>query len=153
MTLHIRPSITPENRVDMEILVRLSRLKTETVNGQPVRGEMDTRTMMIVENGETLMMAGILFQEDSHIARKVPLIGDIPVFGELFKHNETLQSNNELIVFITPEVVGATIDRVETTAELMRKPLEMLDAVESQMDQMFEQEDVGDDAGYLWSPK
>jgi len=145
MWLQIRPSITPENRVDMEIRVTLSQLKSETVNGQPVRGEMETTTKMIVENGETLMMGGILFQEDSHIARKVPLLGDIPLLGALFKHKELIQSNTELIVFITPQVIGVTEGRAEKTAELMQEPLEILGGVEAQMDEMFEQEDVYDD--------
>ncbi|MCH8215163.1 MAG: hypothetical protein IH892_00185 [Planctomycetes bacterium] len=145
MWLQIRPSITPEDRVDMEIRVTLSQLKSETVNGQPVRGEMETTTKMIVENGETLMMAGILFQKDSHIALKVPLLGDIPLLGALFKHKELIQSNTELIVFITPQVVGVTEGRAEKTAELMQEPLEILGGVEAQMDEMFEQEDVYDD--------
>ena len=145
MWLQIRPSITPEDKVDMEIRVTLSQLKSEKVNEQPVRGEMETTTEMIVENGETLMMAGILFQRDSHIARKVPLLGDVPVLGALFRHKELIQSNTELIVFITPEVIGATEGWAEKTAELMREPLEMLDGVEAQMDEMFEQEDVYDE--------
>ncbi|MCH7917293.1 MAG: hypothetical protein IIC50_04830 [Planctomycetes bacterium] len=145
MWLQIRPSITPEDHVDMEIRVTLSQLKSETVNGQPVRGEMETTTKMIVKNGETLMMGGILFQRDSHIARKVPLLGDIPLLGALFKHKELIQSNTELIVFITPQVIGVTEGRAEKTAELMQEPLEILGGVEAQMDEMFEQEDVYDD--------
>lgn len=107
MTLQARPSITPEKNVDMIVNVMLSQLTGEIVNGQPVRSKMETQTNMIVQDSQTIMLGGILFQKDSQIRRKMPLLGDIPGVGLLFRHNETVQSNSELIVFITPYVVDA----------------------------------------------
>ncbi len=113
MTLRVRPSITPERNVDMIINVILSQLTGELVNGQPVRGEMETTTTMIVQDGETVMLGGMLFQRDSLIKRKLPLFGDLPLIGGLFQHNDAVQSNSELIVFVTPFVVdeGATMSK------------------------------------------
>jgi general secretion pathway protein D len=105
MTLRTRPSITPEKNVDMIINVILSELTSDVVNGQPVRSEMDTQTNMIVQDSQTLMLGGILFQKDSKIERKIPLIGDIPGIGPFLRHYDTVKSNNELIVFITPYVI------------------------------------------------
>ena len=105
MTLRARPSITPESSVDMVVNVIISQLTPETVNDQRVRTVMDTTTNMIVQNGQTLLLGGILFQKDSIIERKVPGLGDIPGIGGLFRHNDVAQSNNEMMVFITPHVV------------------------------------------------
>jgi type II secretory pathway component GspD/PulD (secretin) len=105
MTLRTRPSITPEKNVDMIINVILSELTSDVVNGQPVRSEMDTQTNMIVQDSQTLMLGGILFQKDSKIERKIPLIGDLPGIGPFLRHYDTVKSNNELIVFITPYVI------------------------------------------------
>jgi general secretion pathway protein D len=118
MTMAVRPSITPEKRVDMVINIILSQLTGDLVNSQPARTEMETKTNMIVEDGQTIMLGGILFQKDSVIKRKIPLFGDIPVAGGLFRHNETMLANNELIVFITPYVIDEPIELPETTEEI-----------------------------------
>ena len=64
MTLRARPSITPEKNVDMIINVVLSQLTSEEINSQRVRTELDTTTNMIVQDGQTIMLGGMLFQED-----------------------------------------------------------------------------------------
>ncbi len=106
MTLAVRPSITPEKNVDMITNVILSQLTGDLVNTQPVRTQMETKTNMIVPDSQTLMLGGILFQEKNKVKRKIPLLGDIPLLGALFQHNDVRVSNNEMIVFITPFVVS-----------------------------------------------
>ncbi len=105
MILRTRPSITPEMNVDMIINVVLSQLTSEIINTQRVRTEMDTTTNMIVEDGQTLMLGGMLFQEDSQIQRRVPLLGSLPLIGGLFRHKESVLANHELLIFVTPHVV------------------------------------------------
>jgi general secretion pathway protein D len=105
MTLRARPSITPEKNVDMVINIILSQLDSEVINGQPVRTQLDTTTNMIVQDGQTLMLGGMLFQEDSRTNRKVPFLGDLPLIGGLFRHKATTEANSELIVFVTPYVI------------------------------------------------
>ena len=108
MILRTRPSITPEMNVDMIINVVLSQLTSEIINSQRVRTEMDTTTNMIVDDGQTLMLGGMLFQEDSKTVRKVPLLGDLPLIGGLFRHKESVLANHELLIFVTPHVVDGT---------------------------------------------
>jgi len=106
MTLRVRPNITPEKNVDMTINLIISQRTSELIGGQPVRTEMDTQTTLIVEDGETVMLGGMLFQEDSSIERKVPLFGDIPLVGGIFRHTEVVKGNTEILVFVTPYVIG-----------------------------------------------
>jgi general secretion pathway protein D len=105
MTLRARPSITPEKNVDMIINVILSQLGSETINSQPVRTELDTTTNMIVQDGQTIMLGGMLFQEDSRTNRKVPFLGDLPLIGGLFRHKQATEANSELLIFVTPYVI------------------------------------------------
>jgi len=137
MTLAVRPSITPEKNVDMNVTVLLSDLTGDSINGQPVRRFMESTTNMIVENGQTLMLGGILFQTDSKVVRKVPLFGDLPLVGGLFRHNDVTKANNELIVFITPYVMDE-----ETSAEAdaqIEEPKQKLDAIQGELNQMSEE--------------
>ncbi len=133
MTLRARPSITPEKKVDMILNVILSQLTGENVNAQPVRTEMETTTNMIVQDGQTVMLGGILFQKDSIIERKLPLIGDVPLVGPLFRHTETIAANNELIVFITPYVIDEPENMLPETIEELEKSKEKLDSVLEQL--------------------
>ncbi len=131
MTLRARPSITPEKNVDMIVNVILSQLTGEIVNGQPVRSEMETQTNMIVQDGQTIMLGGILFQTDSQIERKLPILGDVPAVGGLFRHNETSLRNNELIVFITPYVIDS--ETGPEAQEVLEKAREKLEDMRKQL--------------------
>jgi len=139
MTLAVRPSITPENSVDMIINILISQLTTEEENGQPVRNEMETKTNMIIADGQTIMLGGILFQEDRITEKKVPLLGDVPIIGELlFRNNEVRAANNELIVFITPYVIDDPEKVLPGTKLEMERPKEKLDNIREQLDSTIE---------------
>ncbi len=136
MTLRIRPSITPEKNVDMTINLMRSQLTSDFINEQPVRTEMDTETTLIVSDGETVMLGGMLFQEDSTIERKIPFFCDLPVLGGLFRHNEIVKANTEILVFITPHVIDRdpskmlpeTIEELENEKQKLENVLRQLNS-------------------------
>jgi general secretion pathway protein D len=138
MTLAVRPSITPNNDVDMIINIIISQLTTEEQNSQPVRTEMETKTNMIVGDSQTLMLGGILFQQDSVTNRKVPLLGDIPLLGALFSHNETTATNNEMLVFITPYVIDEPDKTGSATKEEIQRSKERLDNIREGLNETME---------------
>ncbi len=121
MQLMVRPSITPESKVDMLVNVRLSSLLAQIVNDQPVRSRMTTTTNMIVEDQQTLLLGGILFQEDSNVERKLPLLGDLPWVGGLFRHTSVTKTNREILVFITPHVKGLSNEDIPETDKSVEK--------------------------------
>ncbi len=139
MQLAVRPSITPEMNVDMIVTVLLSDLTGDSINGQPVRRVMDSTTNMIVKDGQTLMLGGILFQTDTKIVRKFPFFGDLPLLGGLFRHNSVTKANNELIVFITPYVVDDSKVLSPATAAQIDKPKEKLETIQGELNQMSEE--------------
>jgi len=94
---------------------------------------METTTNMIVQDGQTMMLGGILFQKDSIIERKIPLFGDMPVVGSLFRHSETIAANSELIVFVTPYVIDEPGNMLPETEEELKDAKEKLDSVLEQL--------------------
>jgi len=112
--LHVRPHITQEGDVDMEVNLELSRI----VNGTSVFGNFifdrrETTTHVTVRDGQTLVISGIVRQEDFNEVRKFPILGDIPLLGLLFRSTDRQVRNREVIAFITPYVV----DRGDNSAE------------------------------------
>ncbi len=140
MTLAVRPSITPEKNVDMIVNVLLSQLTGDLVNAQPVRSEMETKTNMIVKDSETLMLGGILFQQKNQIKHKIPLLGDLPLIGGLFQHNNVNLSNNELIVFITP-LSSATVSCPDEAKAALEKSKGRLDQTKQELNDMADKLD------------
>jgi general secretion pathway protein D len=140
MELRARPSITPENKVDMVVNVEISSLTADLVNSQPVRSSMDTRTNMIVQDNQTLLLGGILFQKDSAVISKLPLFGDMPLIGGLFRHNKLQQTNSELLVFITPHVIDETAENIpEATQEKINQPKKKLEDIKQQLKETVEE--------------
>jgi general secretion pathway protein D len=135
MTLQVRPSITPEKRVDMRVRVDLSQLTAQLVNSQPVTSKVETETNMIVRDGETIMLGGMLFQKDTLVNRKLPLLGDLPLVGGLFQHNDAVQSNNELILFVTPFVIDDAQALSEATKQQIEIPKQRFDEIQGELDE------------------
>ena len=144
MTLRTRPSITPEKDVDMIINVVLSQLTPEEINNQRVRTEMDTTTNMIVKDGQTLMLGGMLFNEDSTVQRKLPLLGDLPLVGGLFRHTEGVIANSELLIFVTPYVVDGRDETLPETLKQIEQPKSRLREVQKQFEKTSPEETEGE---------
>lgn len=139
MELMARPSITPEDKVDMIVNVEISQLTEDREQGQPIMTRMDTRTNMIVADGQTLLLGGILFQKDSLIRTKVPGFGDLPLVGGLFRHKGSVQTNSELFVFITPRVIDENDEDIpEATRAAIEGPKKKLEKIVGELDKVVE---------------
>lgn len=111
INLRVRPRITPERDVDLKVDLELSSIQpNQTLFGGFIVDRRQTTTQLIVRDNQTVVISGIMRSEDSRVNRKVPLLGDIPIVGELFKSTETTTTNTELVAFITPLVVENRID-------------------------------------------
>jgi len=134
MELMARPSITPEDKVDMLVNVHISQLLADVVNGQPVRDRMNTTTNMIVEDSQTLLLGGILFQQETKVESKLPLLGDLPGIGGLFRHNSTSRTNSEMLVFLTPRVVDEELEEGTEPLPEVTEPAKKLDKIREELD-------------------
>jgi type II secretory pathway component GspD/PulD (secretin) len=142
MTLRARPSITPEKNVDMIINIILSQLESELINTQPVRTELDTTTNLVVKDGQTIMLGGMLFQEDSQTNRKVPFLGDLPLLGALFRHKQDIQANSELLIFITPYVVETSEQMLPEARQEQETARQKLHNLQEELRPLAEQDSV-----------
>jgi type IV pilus assembly protein PilQ len=73
--------------------------------GVPSIDTNKVNTQVLVENGGTVVIGGVYLQQESNGEDKVPLLGDIPVLGNLFKRSAKIDNKSELLVFITPKII------------------------------------------------
>jgi type IV pilus assembly protein PilQ len=104
LKLEVTPQITPEGNIILSVDVNKDSVGRSTANGFAI----DTKhiqTQVLVENGGTVVIGGIYEQNDREDETKVPLFGDIPVLGNLFKQKTRTATKSELLVFITPKML------------------------------------------------
>lgn len=124
--LRIRPHLTREGDVDLTINLELSRVVPgESVLGNAIFDRRETITHVIVRDGQTVMISGITRQEEFKEVRKLPLLGDIPLIGLLFRSVDKARRNRELVVFITPTVIRSS-EELEEKMKSAREGLERL---------------------------
>jgi len=105
LSLKVKPQITPDGNVMMTLDVNKDQPGPTTPAGVQINTK-HVKTEVLVENGGTVVIGGIFEQNDRTDVTKIPLLGDIPVLGWLFKNSTTTTSKTELLVFITPRVVN-----------------------------------------------
>jgi type IV pilus assembly protein PilQ len=104
LRLEVTPQITPEGNVILDVNVSKDSRGALT-NAGPAINTKRVRTQVLVENGGTVVIGGIFTQEDRTDVNKVPVLGDVPVLGNLFKNTARTTKKTELLVFLTPKVV------------------------------------------------
>lgn len=108
LSLRVTPQITPDNRVilDLEITQDTRGETVPTPTGEAV--SIDTQrigTQVLVDNGETIVLGGIYQQNLISSVNKVPILGDIPYLGYLFRNKSDKNERQELLIFVTPKIV------------------------------------------------
>ena len=105
LQLEVTPQITPDNRVIMDILVKQDSIGSFTVNGEPAINVTEITTQALVGNGQTLVLGGIFQSEELTGDQKVPILGDLPFVGNLFKKQMRTRDKREILIFITPKII------------------------------------------------
>jgi general secretion pathway protein D len=130
--LRVRPHITKDRNIDLTVNLLVSNLVPGvTLFGGAVVDRRETTTRIVLEDGKTFLISGILREEEHAIIRRVPGLGDIPGLGELFKHREMAKVNSELLIFLTPHVIGPKGPYNKISCEPVEK-MDMLMETETQ---------------------
>lgn len=108
LSLKVTPKITPDNNVDMKLGVNQDTVGT-SYGGVPSVNTNQVTTQVLVENGGTVVIGGVYKQSETKSTSKVPLLGDVPVLGWLFKNENRTDNKTELLIFITPKVLKETL--------------------------------------------
>ncbi|MFN8895148.1 MAG: type IV pilus secretin PilQ [Betaproteobacteria bacterium] len=104
LSLKVKPQITPEGNVILNVEVNKDSRGALTTAGPAINTKRVT-TEVLVENGGTVVIGGIFTQDEQNSVSKVPLLGDIPFLGALFRSTEKSTRKTELLVFLTPKIV------------------------------------------------
>ncbi|MFL0796172.1 MAG: type IV pilus secretin PilQ [Cellvibrionaceae bacterium] len=106
LKLEVTPQITPDDNIVMDLNISQDSVGAiDLASGIPTIDVTQLETQVLVGNGKTVVLGGIFQNETSDQERKVPLLGDIPVLGRLFRQDITLSEKREILIFITPKIL------------------------------------------------
>jgi type IV pilus assembly protein PilQ len=104
LKLEVTPQITPEGNIILDVDVNKDSVGQNTAAGFAINTK-HVKTQVLVENGGTVVIGGIFETSENEQVNKVPLLGDIPYLGALFRNKTRTASKTELLVFLTPKVI------------------------------------------------
>lgn len=108
LSLKVTPHITPDNRIILDLIVTQdTRGETVSTSTGPAVAidTQEIKTQVLVENGETIVLGGIFQQISTDDVTKVPLLGDLPLMGGLFRSKVSIEQKRELLIFVTPKII------------------------------------------------
>jgi len=108
LKLEVTPQITPEGNIILELDINKDS-RGETTSAGIAINTKHIQTQVLVENGGTVVIGGIFEQTERDEVNKVPVLGDLPALGNLFKSRNKISNKSEMLIFITPRVLGNAI--------------------------------------------
>jgi type IV pilus assembly protein PilQ len=109
--LKVTPHLTADKKIVMDLHPEVSDLSTQsTVQGGVIINTSEADTRVMVDDGQTAVIGGLIRTNESSVRRGVPFLMDVPLLGMLFRSNNTSQDNRELLIFVTPRIVSFTAD-------------------------------------------
>lgn len=125
--LKITPHISESGRVMLELEQEVSNVDPNTPPGSPTPTiqQRRVRTQVVVNDSESLMLGGLVKDQRGRAATQVPVAGDVPILGNLFKDKGDVADKTELVIMITPHVVRSLSEGREITEEYKRKLLDI----------------------------
>jgi type IV pilus assembly protein PilQ len=113
LKLDVTPNITPDDRILLDLVVNQDSVGDLVPSGNggliPTIDTTELTTQVLVGNGETVVLGGVFKNEELVKVEKVPLLGDIPYIGNLFKSTANSQEKTETLIFITPRILSEAL--------------------------------------------
>ncbi len=107
--LEVTPQITPDEHISMDLVVRQDEInkyyQSASGNSIPIIDTRNVTTQVLVDNGQTVVLGGVHEETKSNDVRKVPVLGDLPVLGNIFKKTAKKNVKRELLIFVTPKIL------------------------------------------------
>jgi len=109
--LRVTPHLTDDKRIVMDLHPEVSDLSTQsTVQGGVIINTSEADTRVMVENGQTAVIGGLIRQNEGTVVTGVPILMDIPILGGLFRNKSMVKQQRELVIFVTPKLVESFAD-------------------------------------------
>ncbi|MDR1064467.1 MAG: type IV pilus secretin PilQ [Azoarcus sp.] len=110
LALKVKPQITPDGRLQLAIQVNKDRpLYSITGGKEPPLETKNVKSDVLIENGGTVVIGGIYSDDEKTSVTKVPLLGDLPFLGHLFRTTNKTKTETELLIFVTPRIVDESL--------------------------------------------
>ena len=107
ISLELTPSVTQDGRITLEVSPEIKTAGRSSGDGPRDISTRNLKTVVVLENGETLCLGGLIRKSKSEVRSAVPFLGSIPLLGRLFSYTSEQEEENELAIFITPHVEKA----------------------------------------------
>uniref|UniRef100_A0ABX1N516 Type IV pilus biogenesis and competence protein PilQ n=2 Tax=Aromatoleum buckelii TaxID=200254 RepID=A0ABX1N516_9RHOO len=109
LSLKVKPQITPDGRVQLFVQVHKDRPVFDPRFTVPSVNTKNIQSEVLVENGGTVVIGGIYEEEEADSVARIPLLGEVPVVGALFRNTTKISNRSELLIFITPRIVADSL--------------------------------------------
>ena len=144
LTLKITPRIDSDNKVSLNVKSVIEDILPGSPDMTlPTTSKRDIETTTIVNNGQSIIIGGLVRNNKDITVQKVPLLGDIPFLGALFRHNQINEDKTTLVILLTPYIVKKSED-----LDKLKETFAKLNAVEHQFAEKFIKEKVAKDENY-----
>jgi type IV pilus assembly protein PilQ len=108
--LTVTPHITPDNRIIMDVFITKDSFASPTL---PNIDKKEIETQILLDHGETAVIGGIYQQDIGEDVTKIPLLGDLPVLGVLFRNKNVTDVKTELLIFLTPKIITPSFGLID----------------------------------------
>ncbi len=144
ITLRITPHIHESEFVNLEIFQESSAVKEESLLAEvtvgPTTTKRSAKTNILVKDANTVVLGGMMQEVLTTLERKVPLLGDIPILGYLFKYKSTSRKKTNLLIFLTPHVIRSPEDMLKLTTDQQNKMDRFLEKHRGEVERLFPQD-------------
>ncbi|MBU4141169.1 MAG: TonB family protein [Candidatus Omnitrophica bacterium] len=122
VNLKINPSVNSKNEINVKIKAEVSGLdEANKVGDIPALKKREVETELFLNEGETIFLAGLIKNEDSRNVDRLPWLSRIPVLGELFKSTQFKDKRTELVISLTPRIIGERADLQYIAGEMLKQ--------------------------------
>jgi len=136
LTLKVKPRLSSNNKVSLEVETVLEDVdpSSEQQADRPTTTKRTVKTNAIVNNGEMIILGGLIKNISGKGVSKVPLLGDIPILGELFKHTSDVEREQNVVIYLTPYIVRKSDD-----LQKLKSMLTELEEVQGRYNTLFKE--------------
>jgi general secretion pathway protein D len=132
ITLEVTPRVNSSNYVTLEVKVEAQEIAEDdqglsaAASGGPTTTKRELETVALVEDNQTMVVGGLVGSTDTEVETKVPILGDLPVLGALFRGSRTISRRTNLLIFLTPHIIDDPEDMLEIQRVKEAQRLEFL---------------------------
>ncbi|OGT25782.1 MAG: type II secretion system protein GspD [Gammaproteobacteria bacterium RIFCSPLOWO2_02_FULL_42_14] len=114
LSLNVTPHISPNNMIQLMLKQEDDSVASGSSTGNPILNKSKINTSVLVHSGDILVLGGLIDNEDEKTVQKLPILGDIPILGHLFRYDTHTMRKKSLMVFIRPIIMSKSLAKAQT---------------------------------------